>query len=85
MFRSQLFDHLLGGRLSCLVLLLPSLPDIRHAHTHRQHYSHIPNKRHKQAEKVVTALSTKRRPPEDGQTIVTETCRFLIDVFYKYF
>jgi len=31
--------------------------------------------------------STKheRRPPEDGQTIVTETCRDLIDVFYKHF
>ena len=31
--------------------------------------------------------STKheRRPPEDGQTIVTETCRLLIDVFYKHF
>jgi len=25
MFRSQLFDHLQGVRLSCLVLLLPSL------------------------------------------------------------
>jgi hypothetical protein len=31
--------------------------------------------------------STKheRRPPENGQTIVTETCRVLIDVFYKHF
>jgi len=31
--------------------------------------------------------STKheRRPTEDGQTIVTETCRVLIDVFYKHF
>jgi hypothetical protein len=31
--------------------------------------------------------STKheRRPPEDGQTIVTEICRVLIDVFYKHF
>jgi len=31
--------------------------------------------------------STKheRRPSEDGQTIVTETCRVLIDVFYKPF
>ena len=31
--------------------------------------------------------STKheRRPPEDGQTIVTETCRVSIDVFYKHF
>ena len=31
-------------------------------HTHRQHYSHIPNERRKQAEKVVTALSTKDYP-----------------------
>jgi len=31
-------------------------------HTHRQHYSHIPNKRDKQAEKVVTAPSTKDDP-----------------------
>ena len=31
-------------------------------HTHRQHYSHIPNKRGKHAEKVVTALSTKDDP-----------------------
>ena len=31
-------------------------------HTRRQHYSHIPNKRRKQAEKVVTALSTKDDP-----------------------
>ena len=31
--------------------------------------------------KVVTALSTK----EDGQTIVTETCRIFNDVFYKLF
>ena len=31
--------------------------------------------------------STKheRRHPEDGQTIVTETCRVLIDVFYRHF
>jgi len=27
----------------------------------------------------------KRWLPEDGQTIVTETCRVLIDVFYKHF
>jgi hypothetical protein len=31
-------------------------------HTHRQHYSHIPYKRGKQAEKVVTELSTKDDP-----------------------
>jgi len=35
---------------------------IRHAHIHRQQYSHIPNKRRKQVEKVVTALSTKDDP-----------------------
>jgi hypothetical protein len=31
-------------------------------HKHRQHYSHMPNKRGKQAEKVITALSTKDDP-----------------------
>jgi hypothetical protein len=45
----------------------------------------ITERRHKQAEKVVRALSTKDGPPEDGQTTVTETCRVLIDVFYKHF
>jgi hypothetical protein len=54
-------------------------------HTHRQHCSHIPNKQRKQAEEVVTALNTKDDPPKDSQTIVTEICRVLIDVFYKYF
>jgi len=31
--------------------------------------------------------STKheRRPPENGQTVVTKTCMVLIDVFYKHF
>jgi hypothetical protein len=31
--------------------------------------------------------STKqeRQPPEDGQTVVAETCRVLIDVLYKHF
>jgi len=58
----------LGVRLSCLVLLLPSLlvcvvvTSTSGTHTHRQHYSHIPNKWCKQAEKVVTALSTKDDP-----------------------
>ena len=56
-------------------------------HTHRQHYSHIPNKQPDDANKQSCSNSTKheRRPPEDGQTIVTETCRVLIDVFYKHF
>jgi hypothetical protein len=39
------------------------------------------------ANKQRSSNSTKheRRPPEDGQTIVTETYRVLIDVFYKHF
>jgi len=50
-------------------------------------YSHIPNKQLDDANKQRSSNSTKheRRPPEDGQTIVTETCRVLIDVFYKHF
>ena len=42
-------------------------------------YSHIPNKQLDDANKQRSSNSTKheRRPPEDGQTIVTETCRVL--------
>jgi hypothetical protein len=56
-------------------------------HPHRQHYSHIPNKQLDDANKQRSSNSTKheRRSPEDGQTIVTETCSVLIDVFYKHF
>ena len=48
-----------------------------HTHTHTQTtYSHIPNKQLDDANKQRSNNSTKhgRRPPEDGQTIVTETC-----------
>ena len=107
MFRSQLFDHLQGGRLSCLVLLLPPLPVcvvklfiwyvavcclcvcaclmylsvgclvvVHNQTSHKQVH---------QAEMVVTALSTKDDPPEDGQTIVTETCRVLMMCFTNIF
>jgi len=34
---------------------------------------------------VVTALSMKNGPHEDGQTRVTETCRGFNDVIYKHF
>ena len=43
----------------CACLMYLSVVHQAHTHTHRQHYSHIPNKRRKQAEKVVTALSMK--------------------------
>ena len=56
-------------------------------HTHRQHTAtyQINNWTTQTSREVVTALSTEDGPPEDGQTIVTETCRVLIDVFYKHF
>ena len=37
-------------------------------------YSHVPDRRSKQAEKVVIALA-QRTTPEDGKIIMTETCR----------
>jgi len=37
-------------------------------------YSHIPDRRSKQAEKIVIALA-QRTTPEDGQIIMTETRR----------
>jgi len=50
--------------LQFLQFLQPNIPQTSTSgtHTHRQHYSHIPNKRGQQAEKVVTALSTKDDP-----------------------
>ena len=52
---------------------------IRHAHTQIT-YSHIPNKQLDDANKQRSSNSTKheRRPPEDGRTIVTETCMYLM-------
>jgi len=49
--------------------------------------SHIPNKQLDDANKQRSSNSTKhgRRPPEDGQTRVTETCRGFNDVTYKHF
>ena len=42
----------------------------------------LPNKQLDDANKQ---RSTKDGPPEDGQTIVTETCGVFNDVFYKHF
>jgi hypothetical protein len=63
---------------------------IRHArtHTHTQTtYNHIPNKQLDDANKQRSSNSTKneRRPPEDCQTIVTETCRVLPMCFTDIF
>jgi hypothetical protein len=41
--------------------------------------------KHIHIHKVVTALSTKDDPPENGQTIVTETCRVLMVCFTNIF
>ena len=52
--------------VGCLVVNCsqPNIPQTSRSgtHTHRQHYNHIPNKQRKQAQKVVTALSTKDDP-----------------------
>ena len=50
-------------------------------------YSHIPNKQLDDANKQRNSNSTKheRGPPEDGQTIVTETCRVLMMCFTNIF
>ena len=67
----------------------PNLPQTSTwgTHTHRQHTAtyQINNFATQTSREVVTALSTKDNPPEDGQTIVTETCRGFNDVFYKHF
>jgi hypothetical protein len=49
--------------------------------------THIPNKQLDDANKQRSSNSTKhgKRPPEDGQTRVTETCRGFNDVIYKHF
>ena len=50
-------------------------------------YSHIPNKQLDDANKQRISNSTKheRRPPVDGQTIVTETYRVLMMCFTNIF
>jgi len=118
-----------GGRLSCLVLLLPSMlvcvvklficvcgfmlsmcvrawctctdvgclvvnsqPNITQTSTSGTH-THRQNKATYQVDSLTTQIgreggsSTKheRRPPEDGQTIVTETCRILMMCFTNIF
>jgi hypothetical protein len=47
-------------------------------------YSHIPDRRSKQAERVVIALA-QRTIPEDGQITATEKCRVFNYVIHKHF
>jgi len=58
-----------------------------HTHTHRQHTAmyQINNLTTQTSREGSNSTKHERRPPEDSQTIVTETCRVLIDVFYKLF
>jgi hypothetical protein len=53
---------------------------IGRTHTHRQHTATYRIKQLYEANKRRCSSGTKheRRPPEDGQTVVTETCRVLI-------
>jgi hypothetical protein len=62
----------------------PNIPQTSTSGTHTQTtYSHIPNKQLDEANKQRSSNSTKheRWPPEDGQTIVTKTCRVFNDSF----
>ena len=56
----------------------------KHTHTPTT-YSHIPNKMTQASREGSNINKHEGRPPEDGQTIVTEKCRVLIDVFYEHF
>ena len=60
---------------------------IRHAHTHRQHTAtyQINNLKTQTSREGSNSTKHERRPPEDGQTIVTETCRVLMMCFTNIF
>jgi len=111
----------LGGRLSCLVLLLflclfasssclfgmwlyvvyvcVCVPDVlvcgmyipqtstSGTHTHRQHTAtyQINNLTTQTSRGCSNSTKQERRPPEDGQIIVTETCRVLMMCFTNIF
>jgi hypothetical protein len=55
-------------------------------HTHTT-YSHIPDKQLDEANKRKCSSGTKheRRPPEDGQTVMTERCTVLLMCFKNIF
>ena len=77
--------------VGCLVVNCeqPDIPQTSTSgtHTHRQHTAtyQINNLTTQTSRGGSNSTKHERRPHEDGQIIVTETCRVLIDVFYKHF
>jgi hypothetical protein len=67
----------------------PSIPQSSTSgtHTHRQHTAtyQINNLITQTSREGSNSTKHERRSTEDGQTIVTKTCRVLNDVFYKHF
>jgi len=58
-----------------------------HTHTHRQHTAtyQINNLTTQTSREGSNSTKHERRPPEDGQTIVTETCSVLMMCFTNIF
>ena len=69
--------------LSAVTTFSACLPPLfgshRQVHQARAHIDNIT------ATYQINSTKHERRPHEDGQKIVTEICRVLIDVFYKHF
>ena len=78
-----------GSNCTKHVVSQPNIPQTSTSgtHTHRQHTAtyQINNLTTQTSREGSNSTKHEKRPPEDGQTIVTETCRVLIDVFYKHF
>jgi len=76
--------------MGCLVVnSQPNIPQTSTSgmHTHRQHTAtyQINNSTTQTSGEGSNKTKHKRRPPEDGQTIVTETCRVLMMCFTNIF
>jgi hypothetical protein len=75
LFQPACFIYLVCGCMLSAYVMSGHELSVHDQTSHRQTtYSHIPDRRSKQAEKVVIALA-QRTTPEDGQIIMTETCR----------
>jgi len=75
--------------VGCLVVKQPNIPQTSTSgtHTHRQHTAtcQINNLTTQTSREGSKSTKHERRPPEDGQTIVTETCRVLMMCFTNNF
>ena len=76
--------------VGCLVVSSqPNIPQtsISGTHTHRQHTAtyQINNFTTQTSREGSNSTKHERRPPEDGQTIMTETCRVLMMCFTNIF